>query len=64
MTTADIDRRLTELHHELDVGRQTLAGLDAQVAAVRSQMLRISGAIQALQELKSADDPAPRAVPA
>lgn len=47
----DIASRLAELRSERDRGEQMLAQLETEVAEVRSQLLRISGAIQVLEEL-------------
>lgn len=56
----EIERRLKELSRELDGAREMLAEIEIRRAGVRSQMLRISGAIQVLQELRAAAaDPAP-----
>ena len=46
-----IQSRLAELRAEYAKGEETLAGLDQQAASVRATMLRISGAIQVLEEL-------------
>jgi uncharacterized coiled-coil protein SlyX len=46
-----VQARLSELRAEYARGEQTLADLEAQVANVRATMLRISGAIQVLEEL-------------
>jgi prefoldin subunit 5 len=46
-----IEARLKELREEYRAGQQKLAELDAQRNAVRDTMLRISGAIQALEEM-------------
>ena len=43
--------RLAELEQEQESGYQALADLDARAAALKSQMLRINGAIQVLREL-------------
>lgn len=48
-----LQARLAELRAEYERGRETLEGLEAQVASVRTTMLRISGAIQVLEELSS-----------
>lgn len=48
-----LQARLAELREEYDRGRETLEGLEAQVASVRATMLRISGAIQVLEELSA-----------
>lgn len=46
-----IEARLGELRAELEVGRGMLAELDARRANLNGSMLRIGGAIQALEEL-------------
>jgi uncharacterized coiled-coil protein SlyX len=46
-----LQARLTELRAEYSKGEQTLADLEAKTANVRATMLRISGAIQVLEEL-------------
>ncbi len=44
-------KRLDELKKEFEVGQNRLRELDAEQAHVRETLLRISGAIQVLQEL-------------
>jgi len=44
-------RRLKELHEELELGQKQLAGLEARAAELRSTMFRISGAIQVLEDV-------------
>lgn len=51
-------KRLAELREEEQRGQQVLAGLENEAAEVRSQLLRISGAIQVLEELTGTDDSA------
>ena len=46
-----LQARLSQLRAEYAKGEQTLADLEAKVANVRATMLRISGAIQVLEEL-------------
>jgi len=46
-----IDKRIEELRRELNAGHQTLRELEARSGEIRSQMLRINGAIQVLEEL-------------
>jgi hypothetical protein len=46
-----MEKRLLELREELDKGRKQLDHLDYQRKETRDTMLRISGAIQALEEL-------------
>jgi predicted nuclease with TOPRIM domain len=43
-------QRLEQLRSEYEKGRKTLEDLEAQAANVRATMLRISGAVQVLQE--------------
>jgi uncharacterized coiled-coil protein SlyX len=53
-----LEQRLQELKEEFGKGQQTLEGLETQAAEVRQTLLRISGAIQVLEEeLGNADQP-------
>jgi hypothetical protein len=45
-----LERRLQELHREFKQGEAQLAELDHQRAQLRDTLLRISGAIQVLEE--------------
>ena len=45
-----LEQRLQELKTEFGKGEQTLQELEEQVATVRQTLLRISGAIQVLEE--------------
>lgn len=45
-----IKRRLQELRSEYESGQKVLAELEAKQASVRNTLLRISGAIQVLEE--------------
>ena len=45
-----LDARLQSLKSEFTVGQQRLADLEAQAANLRNTLLRISGAIQVLEE--------------
>jgi len=47
-----MEQRLQELRLELEKGKQRLEDLDRQRQEVRDTMLRISGAIQVLEELR------------
>ena len=47
--------RLQELKAENDAGQKQLAMLEARTLELRSTLLRISGAIQVLEELLTAD---------
>ncbi len=53
-----IDERLAELRAELEAGEQALADLDQRREQIITSMLRISGAVQVLEELAAADEPA------
>ncbi len=46
-----MNQRLQELRAELEKGRQHMLVLDRERESVRETMLRISGAIQVLEEL-------------
>ncbi len=46
-----MEQRLQELHRELEKGQQEMARLDLRRQELRDTMLRISGAIQVLEEL-------------
>jgi uncharacterized coiled-coil protein SlyX len=50
--------RLQSLKSESTVGQQKLAELEAQAANLRNTLLRISGAIQVLEEELAQPDPA------
>lgn len=52
-----IERRLAELRAELRKGQEELAALERRRGEVRDTVLRISGAIQALEELSVVDAP-------
>jgi predicted nuclease with TOPRIM domain len=46
-----LEQRLQELKSEFETGQKMLAELEAKQANLRETLLRISGAIQVLQEL-------------
>lgn len=46
-----VEQRVSELKAELQKGRQMLAELEAREADLRQTVLRISGALQVLEEL-------------
>jgi prefoldin subunit 5 len=50
--------RLEELRKELEKGRQQMEALDRQRQELRDTMLRISGAIQVIEELLAQQAPA------
>ncbi len=58
-----LEERLKGLHAELSRGEQMLRALDAQRQEIRGSMLRIEGAIQALQEARVAGAHAPAGAP-
>lgn len=45
-----LEKRLKALMTEYEAGQKALANLDAQKASLRETLLRISGAIQVLEE--------------
>jgi len=57
MQEEQIQERLDSLKKEFEAGQKRLGELEAEQAYVRETMLRISGAIQVLQEL--VQDPKP-----
>lgn len=50
-----IEKRLEELKRELEIGQKMLAELDSKRENTRHTILRISGAIQVLEELIQRD---------
>jgi prefoldin subunit 5 len=48
-----IQQRIETLRKELEVGQQRMRELEQQLAQLRDTMLRISGAIQVLEELQT-----------
>jgi predicted nuclease with TOPRIM domain len=50
-----LEQRLKELKSEFESGQKMLSDLEAQQANLKTTLLRISGAIQVLEELLSAD---------
>jgi hypothetical protein len=53
-----VQSRLDALRHEMKVGRERMQDLERQLAQLRDTMLRISGAIQVLEELQAEAAPA------
>ena len=47
---ARLEQRLAELRREYEAGQQALADLERQQTQLRDTMLRITGAIQVLEE--------------
>lgn len=58
-----LETRLQALKAEFDAGQKMLGDLESRQAQLRETMLRISGAIQVLEELLAADGPATAAPP-
>ena len=50
-----LDQRLNELRAEFESGQKMLSELESKQANLRDTMLRISGAIQVLEELNGAE---------
>ncbi len=50
-----IEERLSALHGEFKAGQEILADLEQKQATVRTTLVRISGAIQVLEELLERD---------
>ena len=51
-----IEQRLIELKGEYEAGQKMLADYEAKQAELRQTLLRISGAIQMLEELLAAEE--------
>ena len=52
-----LEQRLQHLQQEYESGQQMLADLQAKEANLQRTLLRISGAMQVLQELLQAEEP-------
>jgi hypothetical protein len=52
-----LEGRLNQLKAEFEAGQKMLADLEVQQARLRETMLRISGAMQVLEELLAANPP-------
>ena len=60
-----MEQRLDELKREYEAGQKMLADLEQKKMKLEQTMLRISGAIQVLEEMLAADSPgAPVQAPA
>lgn len=57
MMREQAERRVSELRDEHQKGQQMLAELDGRAAELRQTLMRISGAIQVLEELLTHDTP-------
>jgi predicted nuclease with TOPRIM domain len=58
-----LEKRLSELRAEHEEGQRMLADLETRKANLQTTLLRISGAMQVLEELLAAQEPAGGAVP-
>ena len=58
-----LQQRLDELKKEFEIGQNRLQELDRQQAQVRETLLRISGAIQVLEEVLAQHQPAAEPTP-
>ncbi len=56
-----IQQRLKQLRIEYEAGQKMLADLESKEAEIRQTLLRISGAIQALEELLESSQKVPEA---
>ena len=56
-------QRLEELKHEYEAGQKMLADLEQKKMNLEQTMLRISGAIQVLEEMLAADPSAAGQIP-
>jgi hypothetical protein len=61
MMREQLNQRLLALRSELEKGRKLAADLDEQRRQLESQLLRISGAAQVLEELLAQPEAAPAA---
>jgi predicted nuclease with TOPRIM domain len=59
MQDEQLQSRLASLKKEFEAGQIRLRELEAELTRVRETMLRISGAIQVLEELADKSDPEP-----
>lgn len=48
---SQLEQRIEKLRQEFDAGRRSLADIENRQAELRSTLLRISGAIQVLEEI-------------
>jgi len=53
---AELEKRIAELKSEFEAGQKLLAEYEAKQEELRNTMLRISGAIQVLEELLAKDE--------
>ena len=53
---AEIEKRISELETEFAEGKRMLADLEAKQADLQQTLLRISGALQVLNELLAAEN--------
>lgn len=60
MVRDQLERRLSELKNEFEEGQKMLSELDSRRENLRQTMLRISGAIQVLEELLNSQKAEPQ----
>lgn len=53
-----LEKRLAELKAEFEAGQKMLADLDTKRKEIEATMLRISGAIQVIEEMLAQEQPA------
>ena len=58
---SQIEERLRNLHADFEAGQKMLSELEARQADLRSTLLRISGAIQVLEEMLAEQEAESRA---
>jgi len=63
MVRDQIEKRLSELKIEFEEGQKTLYDLDSRRENLRQTLLRISGAVQILEELLKEEGAAPEKPP-
>ncbi|MCX7748000.1 MAG: hypothetical protein N2645_14115 [Clostridia bacterium] len=51
-----IKNRIEELKNEYKLGQERLTELERQISGIRETMLRISGAIQVLEEMDASEE--------
>jgi hypothetical protein len=61
MMREQIEERLRSLRVEFKTGQEMLANLESSLASVRNTLVRISGAIQILEEFTDREDAAQEA---
>ncbi|PON11524.1 hypothetical protein C2W62_44355 [Candidatus Entotheonella serta] len=57
-----IDQRLSQLKQEYETGQRQISELQTRIKELKEMLLRISGAIQILEELRDGDADEPSSV--